>query len=79
MGRRAHGPNHCEGAGCDETSRRSGDDNSTPRGGIDTGYGGMAREGEQAEDSTAFALILGGALSALLGAGLVTRAGRRRT
>jgi hypothetical protein len=68
------GSDDCHGPGC-EISSGSGDDNPAPRGGVDTGYGGMAREGKQAESSVAVALILGGALSALLG----VRLWRRRT
>jgi len=70
-----------DGIGCnDQGGGRRGDGGSTPRGGVDSGYGGMApKVSRQATDqSTPLSLILGGVLFAVVSGGVVFVVVRKR-
>ena len=70
-----------DGTACEESeSGGDSDDESTPSGGVDSGFGGMATQftGETTGEPASLPLIAGGVLMALAASGIVVLAARKR-
>ena len=70
-----------DGTACEESgSGGDSDDESTPSGGVDSGFGGTATQftGETTGEPASLSLIAGGVLVALAASGIVVLAARKR-